>query len=72
VVKVCNDTLNFRYACCKVNVTSRVSGCKSRYDCCGRRTKSEGCREKCKKCDRPWGSDAGDCFEKDHNTVRVD
>ena len=53
----------------KVTVGSKVSGCKSRYDCCDRKSKSKGCREVCKKCDKPWGTRANGCFEKEHNIV---
>ena len=50
---------------------SKVSGCKNRFDCCDRKAKSRGCTELCKKCDRPWGTKANECFEKDHNIIVV-
>ena len=53
----------------KVIVGSKVSGCKSRYDCCDRKSKSKGCREVCKKCDKPWGTRANGCYEKEHNII---
>ncbi len=53
----------------KVAVDTKVQGCKSKFDCCDGKVKSKGCRELCKKCDRPWGTLADECYEKDHNIV---
>ena len=53
----------------QVLVGSKVSGCKNRYDCCDRKSKSKGCREVCKKCDKPWGTKANGCFEREHNII---
>ena len=57
------------YYSLQVLVGSKVSGCKNRYDCCDRKSKSKGCREVCKKCDKPWGTKANGCFEREHNII---
>ena len=44
-----------------------ILGCESKYDCCGGKIKTPGCQEICKKCEKPWGTLADDCYEKEHN-----
>ena len=60
-----------RFQCCKISLSSRVAGCRSRYDCCNLKANSKGCKKVCKKCDKPWGSDAHGCFEKPHNVIEL-
>lgn len=60
-----------RFQCCKINVSSKVQGCKSKYECCDGRVKSRGCQETCKKCDKPWGSPAEECYEKEHSIASL-
>ncbi len=55
----------------QVAVGSKVTGCKNRYDCCDRKARSKGCTDLCKKCDKPWGTKANECYEKEHNIIVV-
>ena len=58
-----------RYGCCLVDPDLAGDGCEPRYLCCGKRSHEPGCVEKCKKCNRPWGSSANGCYKKPHNVT---
>lgn len=61
-----------RFKCCKIDVNSKVLGCKAKYDCCDGKAKNQGCKKLCKKCDKPWGTIADNCYEKPHNIVNLE
>ena len=61
-----------RFGCCLEDPDISISnGCEARFICCGRKTEYQGCVELCKKCDKPWGTPAENCFKKQHNVVDV-
>ena len=70
------DDLKFgcleHFSCCSIRNTAGVLGCETRFDCCGKRVKSKGCVDICKKCDSIWGTPASECFEKEHNVVFIE
>ena len=60
-----------RFICCKTDCESDTTGCEPRYGCCGIKVNNgnsnDGCKKVCKKCNKNWGSNAGECFKKSHN-----
>ena len=52
--------------------SAQAQGCQKRYKCCGNLESTAGCEKVCKKCSRPWGSSAQQCFVKGHNLVKTE
>ena len=47
-------------------------GCKDIYSCCNQAVNSSGCIEVCRKCGGKWGTNAKNCFKKNHNVVPIE
>ena len=47
-------------------------GCENIYSCCNQDVNSSGCIEICRKCGGKWGTNAKNCFKKNHNVVPIE
>ena len=61
----------YRYKCCGSLVSVSRTGCSPRYACCLQQVNSTGCKKVCKKCGADWGTQAGNCFRKEHKLVGI-
>lgn len=59
----------YTYPCCSGG--PQAVGCTRSYLCCGREEGIAGCQVVCKKCDKKWGTNAGNCYKKDHQLKRI-
>ena len=56
-----------RFVCCKGDVRYTTQGCELIYPCCKVNKDGRGCLERCRKCERKWGTPADGCEVKNHN-----
>jgi len=59
----------FTYPCCSGG--PQAIGCTRRYLCCGKEEGVTGCSVVCKKCEKLWGTPAGECYKKQHELRKI-
>jgi len=59
----------YTYPCC--NGGPQAVGCTRRFLCCGKEEGVSGCEVVCKKCERKWGTAAGECYKKQHELRKM-
>jgi len=59
----------YTYPCCSGG--PQAVGCTRRFLCCGKEEGVTGCEVVCKKCEKKWGTPAGDCFKTQHQLIKI-
>ena len=59
----------YTYPCCSGG--PQAVGCTRKFLCCGKQEGVTGCEVVCKKCEKNWGTAAGECYKKQHELRKI-